>query len=317
MDKLLVIIGPTAVGKTAISIELAKKLSGEVISGDSMQVYKDLDIGTAKIKPEEAAGIPHHLIDIRQPDEAFSVADFQQLARCKIKEINSRGKLPILVGGTGLYVQAVLDEYEFGPTMENQEFRRNMHKIAAEKGPDYLHQQLQKIDPLSAKKLHPNDLRRVIRAMEYYHTTGKRISSNNEGYKREQSKRYESAIIGLTMERQLLYQRIESRVDKMMEEGFLEEVKGLLSRGYGADLPSMQGLGYKQLVGYLTGETDLATAISLIKRDTRHFAKRQLTWFRRDPRIEWFQVDQYDNQQAIVQEILSYLGRSLLNSVEY
>lgn len=316
MEKLLVIIGPTSVGKTTISLDLANKLEGEIISGDSMQVYCQLDIGTAKVQPKEMGGIPHHLLDIRQPDEAFSVAEFQDLARQKISEINQRGKIPILVGGTGLYVQAVIDEYEFGPEVEDSAYREKLQEIAREKGPAYLKQQLRLVDAEAADKLHPNDQRRIIRALEYFHITGSRISANKITRQQEQSARYQLAMIGLNMERQLLYRNIEDRVDMMIEEGFLEEVQSLRSKGYSADLPSMQGLGYKQLVSYLEGETDLATAISLIKRDTRHFAKRQLTWFRRDSRIQWFNVDQYEDKNDLVGEIISFVDRTFLVNVE-
>lgn len=310
------VVGPTAVGKTGLGIELALHLKGEVISGDSMQVYKLLDIGTAKIRPEETRGVPHHLLDIREPDEAFSVADFQQLAREKISEISQRGKLPILVGGTGLYVQAVLDQYEFGPQDEDNSYRLELQSLATEKGNSFVHQKLQVIDPLAAERLHPNDLRRIIRALEYHRTTGLQISTNTAAAGTVGQERYQAILIGLTMDRQILYRRIEERVDQMMEEGFLEEVESILARGYRPELQALQGLGYKQLVSYLQGEVSLKVAIELIKRDTRHFAKRQLTWFRRDPRIEWFNVDNYLDRGALLREILSFIGRSINSSVE-
>lgn len=316
MEKLLVIIGPTAVGKTALSVELALRLHGEIISGDSMQVYKKLDIGTAKIKPGETRGVPHHLIDIKEPDETFSVAEFQQLARAKISEINQRGKLPLLVGGTGLYVQAVLDEYEFEPQQEVSSLRRELQETAAAKGIEYLLAKLREVDPQSAARLHPNDTKRIIRALEYYHTTGKPISDKKPAVCPNGPQRYDAMLIGLTMERELLYRRIEERVDQMMAEGFLAEVQGLLDQGYSPHLQSLQGLGYKQLVSYLQGELNLEEAVELIKRDTRRFAKRQLTWFRRDPRITWYHVDQYPAREALVEEILSRIGRTISNGVE-
>lgn len=316
MEKLVVIIGPTAVGKTEISVELALRLQGEIISGDSMQVYKYMDIGTAKIRPEESRGIPHHLLDIREPDQTFNVAEFQQLARQKISEINQRGKLPLLVGGTGLYVQAVLDDYEFGPAETDPGYRQKLREIARTKGEKYLHRQLQAVDPLAADRIHPNDIKRIIRALEYYHSTGKQISANSEGLERTELKRYNAVLIGLNMDRQKLYQRIEQRVDQMMDDGFLEEVRGLLARGYDPNLPSLQGLGYKQLISYLQGEIALETAVELIKRDTRRFAKRQLTWFRRDPRICWFNLDSYADKRILLEELLSIIGRSIPVNVE-
>ncbi|MFY9175403.1 MAG: tRNA (adenosine(37)-N6)-dimethylallyltransferase MiaA [Peptococcia bacterium] len=316
MKKLLIIVGPTAVGKTAVSLDIAHKFKGEIISGDSMQVYRQMDIGTAKIKPEETQGIPHHLLDIRWPDETFNVAEFQTLARQKISEINQRGKIPILVGGTGLYVQAVIDEYKFGSVAVDYGYRKELQEIADAEGSAYLWQQLHLVDPEAADGIHPNDRRRIIRALEYFHTTNSKISANKNIDPQGSSARYQAVMIGLNMERQLLYQRIEDRVDKMMEEGFLEEVEKLMVQGYSGDLPSMQGLGYKQLVSYLEGEVDLETAISLIKRDTRRFAKRQLTWFRRDPRINWFMVDQYKDKQGLIEEIISFIGRTISVSVE-
>jgi len=316
LERLLVIIGPTAVGKTALSVELALRLHGEIISGDSMQVYKKLDIGTAKIKPSETRGVPHHLIDIKEPDETFSVAEFQQLARAKISEINQRGKLPLLVGGTGLYVQAVLDEYEFEPQQEISSLRRELQETAAAKGIEYLLAKLREVDPQSAARLHPNDAKRIIRALEYYHTTGKPISDKKPAVSPHGPQRYDAILIGLTMERELLYRRIEERVDQMMAEGFLAEVQGLLDQGYSPHLQSLQGLGYKQLVSYLQGELNLEEAVELIKRDTRRFAKRQLTWFRRDPRITWYHVDQYPAREALIEEILSRIGRTISNGVE-
>lgn len=316
MDRLLVVVGPTAVGKTALGVELALSFNGEIISGDSMQVYKLLDIGTAKIRPEEARGIPHHLIDIREPDESFSVADFQQLAREKISEINQRGKLPILLGGTGLYVQAVLDKYEFGPQVEDHSYRQELQKLAAKKGQIFLHEQLKEVDPQAADKLHPNDLRRIIRALEYYHITGQQISINTAAVGSVDEERYDAVRIGLTMDRQKLYRRIEERVDQMMKEGFLEEVEKLLALGYRPEQQALQGLGYKQLVRHLHGKLSLTDAVTLIKRDTRHFAKRQLTWFRRDTRIKWFNIDNYGDRESLLREIKSIIGRTISKSVE-
>lgn len=316
LHRLVVILGPTATGKSKIAIELATKMGGEIISGDSMQVYREMNIGTAKIKPAEMKGIAHHLIDIKNPDETFSVAEFQQLARKKTAEIAAKGKIPFLVGGTGLYIQAVIDPYEFTEQKNVLTYRRKLMNLAEEKGGDYLYQQLQKVDPLSAQRIHAHDLKRVRRALEYYMLTGKSISENK---KAEQKKSiYNVVLVGLTLERSLLYQQIERRVDYMMAEGLLEEVKRLHAKGYSADLPAMQGIGYRQLYGYLNGEYNLLEAVTLIKQETRRFAKRQLTWFRRDLRIKWFSTDKLittdneeDNLEEVTSEILDYIGRTL------
>lgn len=313
MVPLVLVIGPTATGKTSIGVELALRLKGEIISGDSMQVYRLLDIGTAKIKPPETKGVPHHLIDIKDPAETFSAAEFQQIARQKIAEISSRGNLPIIVGGTGLYIQSLIDDYEFVPQGDVAEYREELYSLAQERGNLYLHSRLAEIDPRTADKLHINDLKRIVRALEYYHATGRTISEKNSAPAGGSRARYNTAMIGLTMDRQRLYQKIEARVDQMIEEGFLEEVKKLHDLGYNPDLPSLQGLGYRQLSAYLRGEYNLQTAVALIKRDTRHFAKRQLTWFRRDPRINWFQVDKYQNKEEILSEILAVLGRTIFS----
>ncbi|MGI6606177.1 MAG: tRNA (adenosine(37)-N6)-dimethylallyltransferase MiaA [Peptococcia bacterium] len=309
MFPLVVILGPTATGKTKISVELALRLKGEVISGDSMQVYRFMDIGTAKITLAETKGVPHHLLDIKNPDEPFSVADFQKNARAKIAEIAGRGKLPFLVGGTGLYLQSVIDQYEFAEQENVQEYREELLALAEKQGKIYLHQLLAQADPPAAGKIHPNDLKRITRALEYYHLTGQRISDNKEA---RYSSLYQVVLIGLTMKRELLYQRIEQRVDEMMANGFLEEVKTLLARGFKANLPAMQGLGYKQLVAYLHGAYDLTEAINLIKKETRHFAKRQLTWFKRDPRIQWFNAEEAEyNYEEIISQMMQLIGRTI------
>lgn len=311
MLPLVVILGPTATGKTKISVELALRLKGEIISGDSMQVYRFMDIGTAKIKPEEKRGVPHYMLDIKEPNEPFSVAEFQKLARQKIAEIASTGKLPFLVGGTGLYIQAVIDPYEFTEQENIQPYRMELKQLAEEHGVDYLHQLLSKVDPASATKIHPHDLKRITRALEYFHLTGNPISANRQA---QYSSRYNVVLIGLTLKRELLYQRIEERVDQMIANGFVEEVKALLAQGYTPDLPAMQGLGYRQLCGYLRGDYDLPEAVSLIKKETRHFAKRQLTWFRRDPRVNWINVEELeDNYEQILLEIIRLIGRTIKN----
>ncbi len=315
MLPLIVILGPTATGKTKIAIDLAARIGGEIISGDSMQVYRHMNIGTAKIKPTETKGVPHYLLDLRDPDEFFSVADFQKLAREKIAEITKKGNIPFLVGGTGLYIDAVIYPYNFTEQENVLPYRRKFFSLAEKKGKNYVHQLLRNIDPVSAEKIHPHDLKRVSRALEYYYVTGKLISENKTA---EQKKPlYNLVSIGLTLERSLLYQRIEQRVEQMMVEGFLEEVKGLLEKGYSPDLPTMQGLGYRQIIEYWQGHYDLPEAVNLIKRETRRFAKRQLTWFRRDPNIKWFAVDQLEgNYDQLLTEMLSFVGRTLYLDVE-
>lgn len=311
---LVVVLGPTATGKTALGLELALKLNGEIISGDSMQVYRYLDIGTAKIKPEEKKGVPHHLIDIIMPDDHFSVAEFKKLAEDKISEIAARHRLPIMVGGTGLYIQSVIDDYNFAPQANIAEYRKHLMLTAQEHGNEYLYSMLEKVDPQAAGKIHVNDLKRVTRALEYFHLTRQRISANKQGT--AATGRYNAVLLGLYLNRPRLYERINRRVDSMMEEGFLEEVKSLLRRGYSSHLPALQGLGYKQLIAYLNGEYDLDTAVELIKRDTRRFAKRQLTWFRRDKRIRWFDIDNYKDFNELLFEIINVVGRTIQIGVE-
>jgi len=313
---LVVILGPTAIGKTKLGVDLALKLNGEIISGDSMQVYKHMDIGTAKIRPVEMRGIPHHLINIKEPNESFSVAEFQKLAEDKIYEISSRSKLPLIVGGTGLYIQAVIDNYRFNEQEDVKQLRNKLFDLANEKGNNYLYAKLAAVDPITAGKIHVNDLKRITRALEYYELTGKRISENTTGYDTSEMGKYNAILIGLNMERQKLYERINLRVDKMLEEGLIEEVKALLAKGYSASFCAMQSLGYRQIIAYLNGQYQLEEAVELIKRDTRHFAKRQLTWFRRDTRIHWFDIDKYIEYQHLLDEIVILVGRTIYNDVE-
>ncbi len=298
---LLAIVGPTAVGKTAVSVEVAQRLGGEIVSADSMLVYRYMDIGTAKPTMEERRGIPHYMIDIIDPDEQYSVALYQTQARRHISEIWQRGKLPLLVGGTGLYVRAVIEPYHFTGAGVDEDFRRQMLREAAEKGALAVYQRLVQVDPETAACVHPNNLKRVIRALEVYHLTGRPMS----WALREEGKRppYRLLVCGLTMDRQKLYERIEARVDKMMEMGLVGEVQGLLDRGYSPRLISMQGLGYKEIAAYLRGLSTLDEAIYLLKRNTRRFAKRQFTWFKRDPRINWINVGQYTTLMEVAREI--------------
>ncbi|PYZ93060.1 tRNA (adenosine(37)-N6)-dimethylallyltransferase MiaA [Salipaludibacillus keqinensis] len=301
---LIVIVGPTAVGKTAASIQLAKHYNGEVISGDSMQVYREMDIGTAKITEEEMDGVPHHMINIKQPDEPFSVADFQSLAKKKIDSIHQQGKIPFIVGGTGLYVNAVIYDYHFSEVAEDSGYRERLDQFAEEHGNIALHQQLKSVDLQSYQELHPNNRRRVIRALEVYHVTGKPLRNQEEP---EKSSPYDTTVIGLTMERELLYERINQRVDAMIEAGLIEEVKRLSEAGYD-QCQSMQAIGYKEILAYVKGEVSEEEAISQLKQNSRRFAKRQLTWFRNKMQIEWF--DMTVHREKRIKEIHQFLKES-------
>lgn len=308
-EKLLVIVGPTAVGKTALSIELAKKLDGEVISGDSMQVYKGMDIGTAKITPEEMDGIPHYLIDTHDPDELFSAAEFQQRATQHITDVNSRDKLPMIVGGTGLYIQSVIYQYEFSEAKQDEALRRNLEELAQNQGNEVLHLRLQAIDPITADRLHPNDVKRVIRALEIYQLTGTTMA---EYQKRAKQSPYQLCLLGLTMERDRLYERINQRVDIMMENGLEREVRSLLDQGYSKDLVSMQAIGYKEMVEYIEGRLTISDTTELIKKNSRNFAKRQLTWFRSMKEIHWVDAEEQKNGQEFVEKIRSFVAGMIL-----
>ncbi|MEW9667729.1 tRNA (adenosine(37)-N6)-dimethylallyltransferase MiaA [Ammoniphilus sp. 3BR4] len=304
-EKLLVIVGPTAVGKTALSIDLAKELSGEIISGDSMQVYKGMDIGTAKITKEEMESIPHYLIDIIYPHEAFSVADFQHESRRLITDMNYRGKLPMIVGGTGLYIQSVIYEYQFSEAQKDHSLRDALEKFAEEHGKEALHQRLQSIDPITAERLHPNDVKRVIRALEIYQLTGKPMA---EFQQRSPESPYQLCLLGLTMERSVLYERINRRVDIMVEQGLVDEVRRLLDEGYHKGLQSMQGIGYKEMVEHLEGTLSLDEAVELIKKNSRNFAKRQLTWFRSMKDITWQDMTNPGDRQELVENIRTFVA---------
>ncbi|MFO7151759.1 MAG: tRNA (adenosine(37)-N6)-dimethylallyltransferase MiaA [Bacillota bacterium] len=314
MDKkiLVAIVGPTAVGKTEISIEVALKLDGEIISADSMQIYKYMDIGTAKPTLEERKGIPHHMIDIVYPDEEFSVADFKEMAEKCIADIHRRGKIPILTGGTGLYINAVCYGYTFS-SFDKDENLRNQLRLEAEKyGNEFLYGKLKQIDPKAAEKIHPNNLRRVIRALEVYIKTGVPFSHFEELTKMHGSP-YDLLIFGLTMPREELYKRIDKRVQKMIESGWIDEVKRLLEMGYAKDLNSMQALGYRQIIDYLEGRITLEEAVRLIARDTRRYAKRQYTWFRKDKNIIWLDLLK-EGREKIIENIIKSVEGKLKNS---
>lgn len=289
-NNLIVLTGPTAVGKTELSIELAKKVNGEIISADSIQVYKGFDVGSAKITKEEMQGICHHLIDVLEPTESFNIALFKDMAKAAVKDIQSRGKLPIITGGTGFYIQSLIYDIDFTEN-EDDGYRATLEKLLQEKGPMYIHNMLRDIDPKSADSIHYNNSKRVIRALEYYHQTGEQISTHNE---RESSKTspYNFAYFVLNCPRDILYERIDKRVDIMVNQGLVEEVRALVNDfNLTSDMVSMQGLGYKEILQYLKGEITLDEAIYIIKRDTRHFAKRQLTWFKREKDVIWVDKD--------------------------
>lgn len=307
-QKLIVLIGPTAVGKTKLSIELAKKFNGEIISGDSMQIYKGMDIGTAKITREEMEGVPHHLIDIKEPDESFSTAEFQELVRMKINEISSRGKMPMIVGGTGLYIQSVIFDYHFTEAPSDPVFRRSLEEEAETKGQEFVHGKLKEVDPESASRIHPNNVRRVIRALEIFHCTGKTAGELQENQSPELL--YETALIGLTMDRELLYNRINFRVDLMMEQGLLGEVKFFYEKGL-KDCQSIQAIGYKELYEYFYSKISLEQAIENLKQNSRRYAKRQLTWFRNKMNVEWFDMSESKDAEKKFAEISKFIEGKL------
>lgn len=298
---LIILSGPTAVGKTALSIELAKRINGAIISADSMQVYKYMDIGSAKIMPEEMEGIKHYLIDELNPEDEFNIVVFQQKAKAALKEIYKNGQIPIIAGGTGFYIQALLYDIDFDNQDCNEEYRTELEKIAKEQGNDVLHARLKEIDPVSAEKIHANNVKRVIRALEFYHLTGKPISEHNETEQQKESP-YNFAYFVLTDDRSNLYKRIDMRVDIMLKNGLIDEVQKLKSMGYHRDMVSMQGLGYKEILDYLDGKCTLEDAIYILKRETRHFAKRQLTWFRRERDVIWINKQNYNYDETTILE---------------
>ncbi len=283
---LVILTGPTAVGKTKLSIELAKRIGGEIISADSMQVYKHMDIGSAKIMPDEMEGVVHHLIDVLAPTEEFDVFRFQQMAKAKMQEIYERGHIPIIVGGTGFYIQAVLYDIDFTQSDEDSALRSELEEFARKQGAHALHEMLREVDPEAADEIHENNVKRVIRAIEYFRQTGEKISVHNKE-QREKHSPYNFCYFVLNDDRAKLYERIDKRVDLMLESGLVEEVQKLLDMGCLRESTAMQGLGYKEIIDYLQGKTDLERAVYLIKRDTRHFAKRQITWFKREKDVVW------------------------------
>lgn len=307
---LIVLTGPTAVGKTRLSVELARAVNGSVISADSMQVYRHMDIGSAKIMPEEMGDVPHYLIDILDPEEEFNVVLFQQYALQAVEEIRAAGRIPVVAGGTGFYIQALLKMVDFGSGREEETsggLRAELEAYAEKEGPEALHRRLQELDPEAAREIHPHNVRRVIRAIEFFEETGTQISDHNASWKNHDSP-FRYMYFVLDDERDHLYRAIESRVDAMMENGLVEEVRRLMMRGLTEDCVSMKGLGYKELLPYFRGEYDLDEAVRIIKRDTRHFAKRQLTWFRREPNVTWIRKQEFAyDENAMLQFMLDKL----------
>lgn len=300
---LVVLTGPTAVGKTKLSISLAKALNGEIISADSMQVYKYMDIGSAKITEKEMDGVPHHLIDVLSPFEEFHIVRFQELAKKAMENIYNRGKTPVFVGGTGFYIQAITKDIDFTEGEEDKQYREELSRLAAEKGNEFLHEMLQEVDKKSAEEIHANNVKRVIRALEFYKENGFPISQHNEEQKQNETP-YNLAYFVLNAPRDLLYERIDRRVDEMMENGLVTEVQKLKDMGCRREMTSMQGLGYKEILSFLDGEIPLNEAVRILKRDTRHFAKRQLTWFRRESDVIWVDKDKFAFED---EKILEYM----------
>lgn len=297
-EKLLVIGGPTAVGKTDLSIKLAEKLNGEIISADSMQIYKYMDIGSAKVTAEEMNGIPHYLIDVIAPDIPFSVADFKEHGNKALDAIISKGKLPIISGGTGLYINSLTCNMTFTEAEKDEDYRQYLETLAIEKGNEYIHEMLKECDPISYKEIHPNNRKRVIRALEVFKLTNKPFSSYNAGEDFYNSN-YDIYYYVLTMDREKLYNRINMRVDIMMEKGLLEECIKLKEMGYTSDMQSMQGIGYKEILYYLEGKLSLEEAVNMIKQGSRNYAKRQLTWFRRDNRCVFIDKDKMSDEEIL------------------
>ncbi len=302
-NKLVIISGPTAVGKSNLAISLAKKINGEIVSADSMQVYKHMDIGTAKIKEEEMQGIKHHLIDVLEPSDPFHVVLFKEMAETAIQEIYQKNKTPILVGGTGFYIQALLYDIDFKENTNQDSFEKKYQLLYKTHGKGYLHKQLEKYDPISASIIHENNVKRVIRALVYFDMNGECISKHNK-IEREKESKYDACYFVITEKRENLYVKINQRVDLMIEDGFVKEVKNLIKMGCKKDWVSMQGIGYKEIYSYIKGEDTLEKAISQIKQGSRNYAKRQLTWFRREKDVIWMEKESYRNQEEMLQVMI-------------
>jgi len=304
--KVLVVVGPTASGKTALGVALAKKLDGEIISADSMQIYKYMNIGTAKVTLEEMRGVPHHLVDCVSPDEEFSVAKYKAAALEAIETILSKGKLPIIIGGTGLYINSLSLPWDFQKKDSDEKIRWRLTAEAEVLGKEALYERLKSVDPVTAEIVHPNNLNRIIRALEIYELTGKPKSHFDEETKKQEVP-YDYIILGLDWDRKTLYDRINRRVDQMIEEGLIDETKMLVERGYDWNLTALKAIGYKELRPYLEGESSLAEAVAILKRDSRHYAKRQMTWFRKDERIQWLKMSDARDLKTLVEECLNLI----------
>ena len=308
MKNLVILTGPTAVGKTSLSINLAKAINGEIISADSMQIYKKMDIGTEKVMPEEMDGIKHYLIDVIEPTEDFHVVKFKQMVEAAIDEIYAKGKIPIICGGTGFYIQAILYDIDFTENEIDKNYRKSLEAFAKEMGNEALHEKLNAIDPESAKAIPAANVKRVIRAIEYFEQTGEKFSVHNATQK-EKNSPYNFAYFVLNDDRQLLYNRIDARVDKMIDEGLIDEVKSLVAKGVKKGMTAMDGIGYKELLDYLDGNGSLEDAVELIKKKSRNYAKRQLTWFRREKEVIWLDKTVYTSEDMLLNEILSTLRK--------
>lgn len=309
-ENLCVITGPTGIGKTSLSLELGKSLNGEIISSDSMQIYKYMNIGTAKISPLEMDDIPHHLLDVVYPDEDFTVSDFKIKAKELITDINTRNKLPMIVGGTGLYINSLVYDLDFAKVVYNEDIRNKYNEIAQHRGLEYIHKLLEDIDPISAKRINVNDKKRVIRALEIYDITQKPMSEYNKDFRKE-NEDYNLVIICLNMDRSKLYDRINKRVDAMIDEGLIEEVKLILNMGYNPNSIALQGIGYKEIIMFLNKKLTLEDTINLIKQKSRNYAKRQLTWFRRDHRVKWINVDEFNDLHSLKNFTEKYILENL------
>ncbi len=305
---LIILTGPTAVGKTALSIGLAKAIGGEIISADSMQVYRNMDIGTAKISKEEMQGVPHYLIDEFDPQDEFNVVVFQEKCKAYMEEIYAQNKIPIIVGGTGFYIQSVLYDIDFTENETDNAYRKQLEEFARIHGSQTLHKELEKVDPESAKAIHANNVKRVIRALEYYHQTGEKISQHNEEQKQKESP-YNFLYLVLSLPREILYDRINQRVDMMQEAGLVEEVKKLQDVGCTRDMVSMQGLGYKEILEALEGDITIEEAFEKIKLETRHFAKRQFTWFRREKDVTWVEKEKFASDEEMVSYCINLMKK--------
>ena len=308
MKDIIVVAGPTAVGKTEYAIKIAKEIGGEIVSCDSMQLYKYMDIGSAKPTPEELVQVKHYLVDEIDPREPFSVVEYQKRAKEAIAEIHAKGKTPVISGGTGLYLNSLLYEMDFGAPPADDTYRKELEQLAVEKGPEELHRKLAEKDPAAAERIHPNNIKKVIRALEAVEKSGEGIKPFDAV--KQENPEYRSFLIGLTRDREELYNRINLRVDILMEQGLLEEVQGLFNMGLTEENISMKGIGYKELIQHLRGEYTLEEAVAKVKQNTRHYAKRQLTWFRRYDKMQWFDLSTYNTKDEALGDMLEWLKRS-------